>query len=156
MASCCVQELPGTSGFRRLREPCSPTIPGTWPSSPRPSRRASTTPTLRPGPSPGSECPAFAGCLLPDGQQVSHSPPPPSPQVLLGFPRPLQPRGRAPVPGAGVHLSEGPAVSPAQLGQHRVAAAVGPLVLVLAGEPQVRSPAHCQLSSIRFNDDFFY
>lgn len=59
-------------------------------------------------------------------------------QVLLGVPRPLQQGGRAPVPHAGVLLPEGPAVPPEELGQRRVLAAVGPLVLQLSGESEVR------------------
>ena len=57
--------------------------------------------------------------------------------MLLGFPWPLQPGGGASVPGTGVVLSEGSPVPPEGLRQHRVPPAVGPILVFLAGEPEV-------------------
>ena len=126
-----------TSWFYLLvtSSPCSLTTPDTWPFWPRPSRKASTMRTLRPDPSPESKCRPLQTFFLSLLWIISSSHlPHPRLQVLLGFPRSLQPRGRAPVPGAGVHLSEGPPVSPEELWQHRVAATVGPILVVLPGE----------------------
>lgn len=58
-------------------------------------------------------------------------------QVLLELPRPLQAGGGAAVPGPGVVLSESSAGSPEERRQPDVAARLGPLLLVLPGEPQV-------------------
>lgn len=116
------------------------------------------TPTQRPGPLPESEsplsgrvfCPAATRCQQRCGPRFTFCSLLACAQVLLGFPRPLQPGGGASVPGAGVYVPEGPAVSSEELGQHRVFAAVRPLVLVLAGESQVRSsaPKKFQLSGL--------
>ena len=61
-------------------------------------------------------------------------------QVLLELPRPLQPGGGASVPGPGVVLSEGPAGPPEERRQPGLTAGLGPLVLLLTGESQVRPP----------------
>ena len=61
--------------------------------------------------------------------------------MLLGFPQSLQQGGGAPVPQPGALLPEGSAEPPEELGQRGVAAPVGPLVLQLAGESQVRAAA---------------
>ena len=58
-------------------------------------------------------------------------------QMLLGIPWPLQPGGGAFVPGTGIVLSEGSPVPPERLRQHRVPPPVRPLLVLLAGEPEV-------------------
>lgn len=60
------------------------------------------------------------------------------PEVLLGVPQSLQQRSGALVPHAGVLLPEGPAVPLEELRQHRVFAAIRPLVFQLSRESEVR------------------
>lgn len=58
--------------------------------------------------------------------------------MLLEFPRALPAGGGAALPGPGVVLSESSADSPEERRQHDVTARLRPLLLVLAGEPEVR------------------
>lgn len=67
-------------------------------------------------------------------------------QVLLEFPQSLPSGGGATLPGPGVVLSESSAGSPEERRQSDVAARLRSLLLVLAGEPQVR---HLLLSPIQ-------
>lgn len=61
--------------------------------------------------------------------------------MLLEFPRALPAGGGAALPGPGVVLSESSADSPEERRQHDVPARLRPLLLVLAGEPEVRRGA---------------
>ena len=73
-------------------------------------------------------------------------------QVLLGFPRSLQPGGGAAVPGPGVIVSESPAGPPEERGQPDVTARLRPLLLLLPGEPQVRPLTSSLVNHHRFMD----